>query len=145
MPAILISLFTGKSLRYIIVALMLFSAGVGGWVIYNKIWDAGYETATHEYQKQLFVETQKAVEEARKNWELSAEAAAALLDKERKTNEVITDVIKEIPDAVDSSDCTHLGADVLRLFNESIRPDTRSDAPYSGGPVEGVPGAGDSR
>jgi hypothetical protein len=124
---------------------MVFSIAVGGWVVYNRIWDDGYEAATHEYQKQLFIETQKAVEEARKNWELSAKAAAELLEKEREINKGTTDALKQIPEAVESSDCTHLGDDVLRLFNESIRPDTRSNAPYSGGPAAGVPGSGDSQ
>lgn len=128
MPLFLISLLKGKSLRYLIIGLMVFSVAVGGYVVYNKIWDAGYDSATHEYQKQLFVETQKAVEEARKNWELSAKAAAALLEQERKTNEVIENVIKQIPDAVENSDCDRVGADVLRLFNESIRPDKGSNA-----------------
>jgi len=141
MPLFLINLLRGKSLRYVIIAAMAFSVAVGGWVVYNKIWNAGYESATHEYQKQLFIETQKAVDEARKNWELSAEAAAALFEKERDIQEDIDNVTNQIPDVTSSSDCLHLGPDVLRLFNESIRPDTRSDAPFTGGTAAGVSGA----
>jgi len=140
MPLFLIGLLRGKSLRYIIIALMAFSIAVGGYVVYNKIWAAGYDEAIHEYQKQLFIETQKAVEEARKNWELSAQAAAVLLDAERKRNEVTVNVIKEIPEAIAGSDCTHLGPDVLWLFNKSIRPTGRGNASSSGSAAKGMPG-----
>jgi hypothetical protein len=145
MPLFLVSLLKGKSLRYLLIGLMVFSISVGGWVVYNKIWSAGYDSATHEYQQQLFIETQKAVEEARKDWELQAKAAAALRERINVINEDTIDVIDQVPDAVSSSDCLHLGDDVLRLFNESIRPDSRSDAPYGGVTPSEVPGTEDSR
>lgn len=137
MPLFLIGLLKGKSLRYLILALMVFSVGVGGYVVHNKIWDAGYATAHTEYQAQLLAETQKAVALARIEWALSEAAAAALLERERQTNEVIKDVISQIPDAVSSSDCNHLGDDVLRLFNRAIEG---GDAGSAGRIDPGVPG-----
>ena len=137
MPFFLLNLLRGKSLRDLIIALMVFSVGVGVYVVYNKIWDDGYSTAHTEYQVQLLEETQRAVALARIEWALSEAAAAALLEKERQTNEVVSNVLSQIPDAVSSSDCNHLGDDVLRLFNRAIEG---GDAGSAGGIDSGVPG-----
>ncbi len=137
MPLFLITLLKGKSLRYLLIALMVFSVGVGAYVVYNKIWSAGYATANMEYQVQLLEETQRAVALARIEWAASEAVAAELLEKERQTNEVINDVISEIPEAVSSSECDRLGDDVLRLFNRAIEG---GGAGSSGGISPGVPG-----
>ncbi len=137
MPLFLLTLLKGKSLRYLLLALMFLSVGVGAYVIYNKIWSDGYTTARTEYQVQLLEETQRAVALARIEWAASEAVAAELLEKERRTNEVINDVISKIPDAVSSSGCDRLGDDVLRLFNRAIEG---GGADSSGGISPGVPG-----
>lgn len=134
MPVFLISLLRGKSLRYVIIGLLCFSVAVGGYVVFNKIWTAGYDTAQVEYQKQLLAETQKAVAEAKIQWARSAKVAAAILEKERQTNEDVNNVIDKIPAAVINSGCDRVGPDVLRLFNEAINPDRNAADPGSANP-----------
>lgn len=139
MPLFLISLFKGKSLRVLIVALMAFSVTVGGWVVYNKIWDDGYSTAQQRYEHEILLATQAAVEQARLEWEASAEAARTLLKKEVETKKEIDDVITKIPEAVANSECDHIGADALRLFNEAIGEGGTQNAPSTGSVDPRVP------
>jgi hypothetical protein len=115
---------------------MVFSVSVGVYVVYNKIWDAGYGTAQVEYRAKEMRAIRAAVAQAKIEWELSARIAAVLMDKERRTNKEIHDVINQIPGAVSSSSCTAIGPAALRLYNAAI---TGGDATTTGSATSGMP------
>jgi len=92
------------------------------WTVYNKIYDAGYSKAVNEFQGQALELADKRVAEARRQWDLGAEAASIQIIVEEKIVERINYVEKEIPKVVETIkyECRDLGSEYQRVFNSAI-------------------------
>lgn len=136
----LIRLFGGSWIRAAIAGAVVLSTIAGGWAVYHAVYERGYNKAVSEYQAQRLQEIERAVAEARKKWEESAEVARIVLERERDITETTNALNKKIPGAVASSPCNRVGPDVLRLLNNAIlAADPRGDAPSPAGSASRVP------
>lgn len=108
-----------KIWAYVLIITLLLG---GAWTTYNKIYDAGYSKAVNEYQGQALVLADKRVAEARRQWDLGAEAASVQIVVEEKIVEKISYVEKEIPTVIEAIkyECRDLGYDIMEVYNNII-------------------------
>lgn len=123
-----------KLLKFGLIFLLAFSVAVGAYVLYNKVWSAGYSTAQVEHQSELAGKLKLAVAKAKARWERSARIAASVLSAETKIMENVNEIISEIPEAVDASDCSGIGTAALRVFNAAITSGSRDGGGETGDP-----------
>lgn len=116
-----------KVWAYVVLAGILIT---GLTVAIRSIYNAGYDKAIIEAQEAGIRAQNEAIDAARADWIASQEDGAIQIVIEERIVEVTRDVIKEIPVVVErivevTPECSDLGPDFLRLFNEAI--DTSPD------------------
>jgi hypothetical protein len=107
---------------------------------YNQVWTSGYRAAEVEYQAEKLKAVERAVKEARAQWERSSQAAMQQIEREREITERARELERDIRPTVEGSvpdACRDLGPDIQRLFNEAIRP----GGDREGSPPSDPPGA----
>lgn len=114
------------------IALMLFAYWAHG-----KVYDSGYADATAAQQKLAIEEQNKAIEQARVEWELTAAAGEREIIIEERIVEKIRVVEREIPTVVErivevTPECADLGPDFLGLFNAAISASNSGEDPGTG-------------
>jgi predicted nucleic acid-binding protein len=108
-----------KVWAYVALATILVGAG---WTAYSKIYNAGYSAAVNEFQGQALQLAERRVKEARRQWDLSAEAASVQIVVEERIVERVREVEREIPRVIETvrTECRDLGSDVMRVYNDAI-------------------------
>lgn len=140
MWAIFFNLFGKIKPKYILGAVLTVALVVGLSVLHHKVWQAGYDRAVAELQSDQLAAIERAVNDAKREWERSNEVASAVLEKERALREATNELTKQIPKAAADSKCSHLGPEFLRLFNAAAKGTAEgSDAGAAGGAASGVP------
>jgi|2_EtaG_2_1085320.scaffolds.fasta_scaffold10747_2 uncharacterized membrane protein len=86
---------------------------------YKFTYNAGWNGAVLEHQDLATEAQNRAIEAARREWEITAEAARQTIEDESSITEEIRNVDREIP-GVNTPDCVDLGADFLRVFNAAV-------------------------
>lgn len=92
------------------------------WQAYDRVWDAGYNQAQLDFNKQVEVIQNEAVRKARDQWERSAAAALAQLAGESRLAEEAAALESTVDGVVDGlpGACRRATDDEYRLFNEAI-------------------------
>ncbi len=114
------------------VALMLFAYWAHG-----KVYDSGYADAVTEQQTLAIEQQNKAIAQARIEWEITAGVGEREIVIEERIVERIREVEREIPVIVErivelTPECADLGPDFLGLFNAAISASNSGDDPGSG-------------
>ena len=112
-----------KIWAYLAIAALVIGAATAA---YAAVYKAGYSSAVAKQQELAIIAQNDAIEAARIEWALSAEAGQAEIIIEERIVEVVREVIKEIPVVVDrivelTPECADLGGDFLRVYNDAIR------------------------
>lgn len=120
-----------KVWAYVILAGILVTAiGTGARMLYKS----GYNAAVVD-QQELAIEAQnKAIDDARAEWEATREAAEAEVIIEERIVEVIREVEREVPRVVErivevKPECRDLGTEYAGLLNAAVRAsNSRADS-----------------
>lgn len=102
-----------------IVAVMAFAKWAHG-----AIYDAGYDAANVEWQREVIKLTEEIRAEEKAVWKISSEAAVDNIIIEEKIVERIKIVERDVPRIVKefvTPQCRDLGPDIQRVFNNAIR------------------------
>jgi len=130
-----------KGLKYLGYGVLAVSLVTGAGILHHKIWQSGYDKAVAEMQSDQLEAIERAVADARQEWERSNEVANAVLDKERALREATNELTKQIPKAAAESGCSNLGPEFLRLFNAATQGTSEGgNAGPTGEPTSRVPG-----
>lgn len=133
-------MFSPKGLKFLGYGLLAVALVTGAGVLHHKIWQSGYDKAVAEMQSDQLEAIERAVADARAEWERSNEVANDVLDKERALREATNELTKQIPKAIADSSCSHLGPEFLRLFNAATQGTSEGgDAGPAGKSSPGVP------
>ena len=131
-------LLSPRGLKFLAYGLLAAAVVSGAAVLHHKVWQSGYDKAVSELKADQLEAIERAVADARREWERSNEVANAVLEKERALREVTNDLTKQIPKAVAGSECSHLGPDFLRVFNAATKGEG-SDAGSAASAPSGMP------
>lgn len=131
-----------KVWAYVILATLLIGA-IGGAV--KWIYDAGYDKAIAEQKDQAILDQNKAIADAKREWEETREAAEAQIVVEEKIVEVIREVEREVPRIVEKivevkPECRDLGPDYAGLLNAAVRASNGDGNAGTAAPAELVEG-----
>lgn len=112
-----------RTYAYVALAVVLIG---GAKFAYDAIYSAGYNAAVANQSDEIDAARQAAVDEARAEWEATAEIAEAEIVIEERIVEVIREVEKEIPVVVEriverTPECSDLGVDFAGLLNNQVR------------------------
>ena len=121
---------------YVILAGLLVTAiGAGARALYKS----GYNAAVVEQQELAIERQNKAIDDARAEWEATQEAAEAEIVIEERIVEVIREVEREVPVVVErivetKPECRDLGPEYAGLLNAAVaasnsRADSSADTP----------------
>ena len=112
-----------KVWAYVILAGILVTAiGTGA----RMLWKSGYDAAVVDQQELAIERQNKAIEDARAEWERTQEAAEAEIIIEERIVEVIREVEREVPRVVErivevTPECADLGPEYAGLLNAAVR------------------------
>jgi hypothetical protein len=129
-----------KIWAYVILATILIG---GAWKVLHMADQMGYDRAKFEVQRAAVKQQNEAVEEERKKWQATLAIAEGQIEIREVIVEKIRVVEKEIPKIIETIkfECRDLGADFMRVFNDSIRigSDNQTGAPeVTAEPDDGV-------
>lgn len=121
---------------YVIAGLAVAGMLFAYWA-HGKVYDSGYSDATAEQQKLAIEQQNKAIAQARIEWEITAGVGEREIVIEERIVERIREVEREIPVIVErivelTPECADLGPDFLGLFNAAISASNSGDDPGTG-------------